>query len=79
MYNGKGRANKWTLITKSDSAIIEYDAFYLETAGNLKFMPIGNTAAVTVALEKGYHPVPIKMVYATGSDAVNVYGLNIIA
>lgn len=50
------------------------DCLYVSAAGDVAFRPVDNAADVTIAFDKGWHPVRASHIRATGTTAIVFVG-----
>jgi hypothetical protein len=64
-------------ITPSDVTVVNFRAFYVGVSGNVTIDPLNGLSNTTLTLVQGrIYPIAITRVYATGTTATNLIGLN---
>lgn len=51
-----------------------FDSLLVGSAGDVEIIPIHNTAAVTITLEAGWHPIVFKQINTAGTTATGLFG-----
>ena len=70
------RIRKMEAITPSDTGTHEYDGFFVGTAGQVNALPRDNDSPVPLPnlSNSSYHPINIKRIYLTDTDARDIFG-----